>query len=174
MTLTAKTIIADKFWIVEDEGNKVATIRVNADNGNVFLVGKEFGSQMFSDITDLRKSFNIRFDSPAATTAITDSNGKYMVYGFEADSKPYNELFDVTKKVPVYTKQEKSKSYFCAGHYVLEIENTWIPVFCPKLITLNRNNFRGPYKTEEEVKEVIRSLQHASYNKQKGINQPVS
>ena len=40
MEFVAKPVLEDKFWILEDNGQKVGTIRSN-ENGVVLTVGKE-------------------------------------------------------------------------------------------------------------------------------------
>ena len=37
MTVRAKTLVKDKFWIVEQNGQKLGTLQKQADNGWIFL-----------------------------------------------------------------------------------------------------------------------------------------
>ena len=37
MTVRAKTLIKDKFWIVEEDGEKLGTLQKQNDNGWIFL-----------------------------------------------------------------------------------------------------------------------------------------
>ena len=37
MTITAKTLVKDKFWIVEEKGQKLGTLQKQENNGWVFL-----------------------------------------------------------------------------------------------------------------------------------------
>jgi len=56
----------------------------------------------------------------------------------------------------VFTKGRKSKSFFCAGYYIVKFNNGWVKSYCPKLITLNRYPYAGPYKTQQEMLENLR------------------
>jgi hypothetical protein len=56
----------------------------------------------------------------------------------------------------VFTKGTKSKSFFCAGYYIVKFNNGWVKSYCPKLITLNRYPYAGPYPTLEEMQENLR------------------
>ena len=50
----------------------------------------------------------------------------------------------------------KSQSFYCAGYYIINFETGWMKAYCPKLITLTRNQFEGPYKTKFEIQEQLR------------------
>jgi len=67
------------------------------------------------------------------------------VYGFPVGSKPHNVLYNVPRKLPVYTKTSKSRSYYCAGYYLIKLKDEWETQFCPKLITVNRYPTQGPF-----------------------------
>jgi len=49
-----------------------------------------------------------------------------------------------------------SKSYFCAGYYLVKFANNWAKAYCPKLITLQRYEFQGPFRTKEDMTEQLR------------------
>lgn len=147
MGLTAKVVLANKFWIVEQGGVKVGTIR--SDNGSLIVSDKTLGDQHFVDLAALNQKYNIKFESSPAPA----KKKSRIVHGFPVQTDPFNELFDVTKRVPVFTKQENSKSYYCAGYYLVYVDKAWVPMFCPKLITLNRNAFKGPFASEAEMQK---------------------
>jgi hypothetical protein len=148
--LIAKPVIKNKFWVVEDSGNKIATIQAVDDGSFVFVHNER--RERFPTIKNLSKQYNIVFDKANKKSNKAKDN---QIYGFPTSSKPYNELYDITRRLPVYTKLAKSKSYHCAGYYIVNYDNHWVKEYCPKLITLNRYSFRGPYcTTEEAVKEL--------------------
>ena len=57
--------------------------------------------------------------------------------------KAFNQIFDVQKKLPLFTKSKKSKSLYCAGYYIIKFEKGWVRSFCPKMLTLDRYLFKG-------------------------------
>ena len=153
--LVAKQVVKDKFWILEENGEKLATIQMG-ENGNVVLVKKNCQREQFPSIKVLKNKYNIEFDNKKNKPAKVSKAEEHMVYGFPTHSKPYNQLLDVSKKLPVFTKSEKSKSFHCAGYYIVKFEPGFVPSFCPKLITLNRYEFKGPFKSKFEMKEQLR------------------
>lgn len=151
--LIAKSVIKNKFWIVESGGNKIATIQAVEDGGFVYVQNQ--ARQRYPTIKLLTKEHNIKFDSATAEKEKTATQG-YEIHSFPVGNKPWNVLFDVKHHFPIYTKTSKSKSYYCAGYYIIKFNNGWVKSFCPKFITLNRYEFRGPFKTKAEMQEQLK------------------
>jgi hypothetical protein len=68
-------------------------------------------------------------------------------------------MYDIQKRLPLFTKSGDSKSLYCAGYYVIRFDKGWVKSFCPKLITLQRYQYEGPFKTEVEMRQ---RLSHVS------------
>ena len=147
----AKPVVKNKFWVVEDQGHRVATIQAVEDGGFVYVHDDQ--RERFASIKLLSKQYNITFDKAAKKSIKAAEN---HIHGYPTQAKPHNELYDVTRRLPVYTKTAKSKSYFCAGYYIVQFESHWAKAYCPKLITLNRYPFRGPFATQEEMQAELR------------------
>ena len=64
-------------------------------------------------------------------------------------------MYDVKRKLPLFTKSNKSKSAYCAGYYVIKFDKGWVKSFCPKLITIERNESKGPFKTDLEMRQEL-------------------
>jgi len=142
--LRAKPVVKDKFWIVEEGDRKVATIQAIDEGGFVYVHDEQ--REKFPTVNLLKKKLNITFDR-----AVKNAKRKidHEVHGHPCSTTPYNPLWDVTKRIPIYTKTEKSKSFFCAGYYLIRFSNNWVKAYCPKLITLQRYEFQGPFKDQE-------------------------
>ena len=50
MTVKAKTLIKDKFWIVEQNGQKLGTLQKKEDNGWVFLNKQKILDSIFKKL----------------------------------------------------------------------------------------------------------------------------
>jgi hypothetical protein len=147
----AKPVVKNKFWVVEDQGHRVATIQAVEDGSFVYVHDDQ--RERFTSIKILSKQYNITFDKVNKKSPKTEGND---IHGYPTQSKPHNELYDVSRRLPVYTKTAKSKSYFCAGYYIIQFESHWAKAYCPKLITLNRYPFRGPFATQEQMLQELR------------------
>lgn len=147
----AKPVLKNKFWIVEENGEKVATV-LSTSQG-VVLVNHNL-RERFASTKLLSNKYNINFvDVPVAK-----KNKEKFVYDYPCDTIPYNSIFDVKYRLPLYTKSTKSKSFYCAGYYLLEIDGVWQTAFCPKRIVLTRNNYHGPYKDIKSIEEFAKNL----------------
>jgi hypothetical protein len=144
----AKTIIKNKFWIVEENGKQIATIQAT-DSGVIFANSNS--REKFINIKMLTKKYNINFVNNKKQSAKPPN----QVYDFPSDATPYNPLYDVKHKLPLYTKQHNSKCFYCAGFYLVNIENEWFTEFCPKRIILMRNKFFGPFKSAAEADKFL-------------------
>lgn len=152
MNLIAKNILPEKFWIIEDESqSRRGTIQLNKNSVKILLDGSNLEFDTFEHAC---KQLNI--NNSSKTVKKIEQENEYLVHGYPTNTKPFNQLYDAKHRLPMYTKTEKSKSYFAAGYYIIHFDFGWAQAFCPKVITLNRNDFRGPYKTELEMKEQLR------------------
>lgn len=150
--IIAKPVVKNKFWIVESGGTKIATIQAIDEGGFVYVHNDQ--REMFPSIKLLSKKYNIEFVK--AERPRREKQDVYEVYGFPTPNQPNNEVLDVQRYLPIYTKGAKSKSFFCAGYYIIRFSNTWVRAYCPKLITLNRYEYQGPFKTQEAMLESMR------------------
>lgn len=153
MTLKAKPIIKDKFWIVENNEERIGTMSWNDDR---YMFSNGNGTCFFDNKRQMKK----RFGSDIIWTDITptqkaDVEENFIVHGFPTSVSPYNTMYDVKRKLPLFTKSDKSKSSYCAGYYIIEFDKGWVKSFCPKLITIERYNYKGPFKTELEMRQEL-------------------
>ena len=148
--LIAKPVLKNKYWIVESDGNKIGTIQATEDGGVVYVHDQE--REKFASIKLLSKTYNLSFDKNSRQINVSKSN---EIYGLPVQGRFYNVLWNLKHKLPIYTKTKKSKSYYCAGHYAIKLSSGWASVFCPKLITLNRYEFHGPFATLDQSHHII-------------------
>jgi hypothetical protein len=144
MTTIARPVVKNKIWIVEDNGSKVASIMAIEQGGFTYMHDQV--REIFPSIKMISKKYNIEFAKKLTKPPIPGHD----CYGYPCVGKPHNQLWDVSRRLPVYSKAEKSRSFFCAGHYLIKYNNQWIKEYCPKNITLSRYEFLGPYKNTLE------------------------
>jgi hypothetical protein len=153
--LHAKPIIENKFWIVEKDGEKFATLRKNDDNR--FVLSNEEGIKIYDTKESLTRQFGKDF-FVAKIVKEADDALPNEVHSYATSVTPHNAMFDIQRKLPLFTKSSDSKSLYCAGYYVIRFEKGWVKSFCPKLITLQRYEYKGPFKTELEMKQVLSNV----------------
>lgn len=153
--LHAKPIIDNKFWIVEKDGTKFATLRKNEDNR--FVMSNEKGIRIYDNKKSLTDQFGKDFFVVKIVREANDAQ-PLEVHGYPTSTDPHNAMYDIQKKLPLFTKSSDSKSLYCAGYYVIKFEKGWVKSFCPKLITLQRYQYQGPFKTELEMRQRLSNV----------------
>ena len=152
--MQAKEILKDKFWIVESDGQKVGTISLNEEKQ--YMLSNTNGTRFFKNVKQLAKNLDAEI-SWTSTEPVKESTD-LEVHGYPTSCVPYNPVFDVQKKMAMFTKSEKSKSLYCAGYFIIRFDKGWVKSFCPKLITVERYETKGPFKTELEMKQVLSNV----------------
>jgi hypothetical protein len=148
--LTAIPVVKNKFWVVEQQGKTVATIQAKEDGGFAFV--KDQARQYFSSMIAIKKQYNIKLTKSNSNR----KTGKVKeIYGFPCRHVPHMGMFNLQRQLPIYSLNEKSKSYYCAGYYLIKHGKNWLTEFCPKLITLNRYEYLGPFHTQEDMRKAL-------------------
>ena len=151
--LIAKPVIKNKFWVVEESGNKIATIQARDDGGYAY-VHDEF-REFFPSVKILKQKYNIKF----GTLEKPKRENIKTVYGYPIDGKAHGQVWDVQRRLPIYSKTAKSKSLFCAGFYLIKLNGIWTENFCPKNITVSRYQYHGPFRSKQEMQQFLKDLQ---------------
>lgn len=147
--IKAKPLLEDRMWILEQNGKKFGALQ-KAEDG--YTVIRQEKKEKFYTPEELKRKYSISFEKP-----MKEEKRGNVIYDFPCSTEPHNDLYDVQNKVPIYTEDEKSKSYFCAGYYLVNT-GKWELEYCPKLIMVQRYPFKGPYKTEAEAHEAFVEL----------------
>ena len=146
MTLIAKPVIDKQFWILQQNNKKVGNIEACAGGYQVKINNQ---ISQFKTIKLAARTVNIEFEP---TVKISRPKTKLdQIYGYAVEGRVYNPMWNVAQQLPVYTKTAKSKSWFAAGWYNVRKGRKWKTVLAPKLITLQRYPYQGPFYTREEV-----------------------
>ena len=146
MSIIAKPIVKDQFYILTQDDKKVGNIEATGDG---FAVRINNQVMPFKTIAMIRKQVDIEF--PAVGNKPNRESASYQVQGYPSGSRVYNPIWDVQHKLPLYTKNNKSRSWYAAGWYQVKQRRTWAIVQSPKLITLERYPYQGPFYTREEA-----------------------
>jgi hypothetical protein len=146
--LVAKPIIKDQFWVITDGEKKVGNVQANNAGFSVELNGNTL---QFNNTTDIKKQTKIQFQVLKSNKAKAEV--PYPEYPTTA--RTYNNMFDVKRKLHLFTKTRKSKCYHVAGWFIIDQNNQKQSIFCPKYIFIQRYNYQGPFKTESEANSLL-------------------
>ena len=145
--IVAKPVIPNQFWILKDGENKIGNIEAGP-NGFSVKIGNQI--QSYKTIGTIKQKVAISFEPIVKNVKDISVN---TAHGFPTAGQAFNAIFDVKHQVPLWTQEPKSKSWYAAGWFQIKQGRSWTTEFCPKLITLQRYAYRGPFYTEEQCRE---------------------
>lgn len=156
MNAVTKTLIPNKAWLVEDEGVKIGTLNKEKKGFAFYRKGTKID---IKDLNEIKNKFGVdQLEQVQRKIKSSPEPKELSVYDYPCASAPHNPVYNIVKKLPIYAKSAKSKSLYCAGYYVIKFRKGWVKSFCPKLITLERYTYQGPFKTEAEMKSALNQV----------------
>ena len=147
--LIAKPVVKNQFWIVTKGKEKVGNVIADGTGFEVKLNGNK---KHFKTTNAIKKQTHIEFEQVEKQKPVPPLSS------FPTPSKTYNNVLDLKRKLHIFTKTPKSKCYHAAGWYVLSHGAEPDVVFCPKYIFVQRYEYSGPYKSEDEAKSMLNKL----------------
>lgn len=146
MTLIAKPVIDRKYWILQEGNEKVGNVEA-CDGGFQVKINNQVAQ--FKTIKMVEQRAHVHFEPSIKITKVKSTPNQ--VHGYPVAGRVCNPLWDIPKKLPLYTKTNKSKSWFAAGWYQVKKGRNWSVVQSPKLILLQRYPYQGPFRTKDEA-----------------------
>ena len=150
MTLIAKPVIDRKYWILQEGNQKVGNVEAY-DGGFQVKINNQI--QQYKTIKMVEQRVNVHFEP--GIKVVKSRAETNLVHGYPVAGRVYNPMWDVPKKLPIYTKTTKSKSWFAAGWYRVKKGRNWSAIQGPKLILLQRYPYQGPFYSKEEVEQHV-------------------
>lgn len=143
--ILAKSVIKDKFWILEENAKRVGMMNFKDNNYTINLKRTDMVAYSANDLKDLGIEFVVRD---------LTHGGHLEVMSYPTDQE---EVFNVKEidGFPTFTKKAESKSIHVAGWYGLKFKNGWCTSLCPRLSTVKTNIYVGPFKTKMDLKVVL-------------------
>jgi len=148
--LIAKPIIQDQYWVVTDGERKVGNVVANSAGYEVKLNGSFL---QFNNTDELKHKTNIKFQPLKL-----ESKAQLPVIDYPTPSNIYNYVYDVKRKLHLFTDSENSKCLRVAGYFAVDMNGNKTVEFCPKYIFIQRYEYRGPYKTDSEANSQLNTL----------------
>lgn len=148
MTVKFKEVLNNKFWIVEDAGQNIGTVSFNDEQ---YMLSDSSGTHFLK-----KKDLTEKFGKELAWEKLNIKEIRAReVHGYPTSCDPYNDMYDVKQKLPLFTKSKNSKSLYCAGYYIIHFNKGWVKSFCPKLITIERYESKGPFTNDLEMRSAL-------------------
>jgi hypothetical protein len=145
--IVAKPIRDKKFWILQQGNEKIGNVEATEGGYQVCINSTV---KPFKTLRMLKQHTGIHFEDAVKQSAVKST---FSVHGYPTDVRAHNAVYDLNHKLPLFTKTRKSKSWYAAGYYMIKKNRVWHLTKDPKLITLKRYEYRGPFATAEEAQQ---------------------
>jgi hypothetical protein len=143
--IEAKPVIPNRYWILKQDNRKVGQIEADDSGVTVKIQNRVAG---YKTIRMASREANIEFTKLSSAKPVAN-----QVHGFEVTGRVYNPVWDVKHRLPLFTRDTKSKSWYAAGWYMVKQHRAWKAVQNPKLITLQRYQYQGPFHTQQQAED---------------------
>lgn len=145
MTLIAKPIIDNTYWVVTGTEGKVGNV-VSTSSGVDLRIGSH--TIHYESTEQLQQLAQIKFDTITTSKINTTQLG-----GFPAPANTHNHVYELKHKLHLFTDTEKSKSFRAAGWFNVSQNDATSIMYCPKYIFIQRYAYTGPFKSKQEAIE---------------------
>jgi hypothetical protein len=145
--IEAKPVIPNRYWILKQDNRKVGQIEADDSGVTVKIQNRVAG---YKTIRMASREANIEFTKLSSAKPAAN-----QVHGFEVTGRVYNPVWDVKHRLPLFTRDTKSKSWYAAGWYMVRQHRAWKAVQNPKLITLQRYQYQGPFHTQQQAEDTV-------------------
>jgi hypothetical protein len=144
--IQALPVVANRFWILKKDDRKIGQVEAQ-DDGVVVRIQDQV--VRYKTIKMAGRAANIEFEKANRPVKSAVNH----VHGYQVSGRVYNPLWDVKHRLPLFTRDSKSKSWYAAGWYAVKQHKNWKAVQNPKLISLQRYPYQGPFHTEGEARD---------------------
>ena len=152
MSVKAKTILKNKYWIIEDGDTRIGTLSFDNEK---YIFSNKTETCFFENEKDLQKKFGVTFTWKDNETVVQEKLESFDINGYPTGVRPHKCVYNIKKKISLFSKSDKSESLYCAGYFILKFPKGWTKAFCPKLTTIELYDYKGPFKTLIEMKQAL-------------------
>ena len=142
--------ITEESWILLSGGNRLALIYKTK---NQFTVIGSLNQKIFNDISELEKFLGGKLVVEEFTTSEALTEEVSEIFGFPI--KHANVFEPESEPIPCYRRSINSDVKIAAGYYGILFSTGWIASFCPKLDTLHKHLYIGPFGTKLQMNHEI-------------------
>lgn len=149
--------ITENSWLIAD----------TEATGNVGILSHNPQDEYFIILGDQKSTFKTKeeldafFKCDILDTVVSrtlDRDKTNFVDGYPVDLPTIHAVDDVETDLPIYKKTQKSTVIHAAGYYCVECESGWLASYCPKMDTLIKYGYTGPFKTKIQMRSQLSQL----------------
>lgn len=145
------TELTEKSWLLSEDSKKMGLLRKTVD-GYAIIGGPHHGKSGTHENIEELFGQRLKFVKPKKKN---EEKETIFVEGYPIKHE-ISFLVESQENLHTYTKKEGSADLYIAGYFCIEFRGKWHGSFCPRVKTLDENDWMGPYKTKLEMDHTIR------------------
>lgn len=146
--------ITDHSWLVDTDQGDPALITQR--NSGQYVLIHQGSAQTFDTVEQLNAYLQEDLRSAAQPPHSWQHNQQWLVQGYPVSHADPVEVEDHSDaNLPLFAKRTGTDVRMCAGYYCVKSGTGWRGVFCPKLSTLNRCQWLGPFRSAEHMNQQL-------------------
>lgn len=152
--------ISDVAWLVSQGDQNIGLLNKDIQAHYTYISGKELVN--FRNENEVIDHFgNSSLFEEQIETPVKKKE-KYFIKGYEAKYENPHVLEhshpDYRPDLPLYSKIEGNTVYYAAGYYCIKFDCAWKNANCPKLATLIKYGYEGPFRSLKEARIRMKEL----------------
>ncbi len=157
MSVKLKPITTTSWLVIGDTDDSRLGLLTEIRDQYVLMVAG--AKQKFLDRKEVNKFFQEDVFKNIAEPVVDDGVKKdYFINGYPVDFDNPSEVLIKGNTLPLFSKKSSSDVYYSAGYFCLNFPKNWMPAYCPKMVTLTKYEYSGPFKTELEMRTTLAKL----------------
>ena len=148
--------ITDRSWLLIVDQDKIGLIS-QQNNGEYILLAKEARIR-FENRSEVNRFFEEDVFGNIEIVKKKEDDTQHFIKGYPVNYPNPIEPDNIKSDLPVFIKRKNSKVHLCAGYFCIGSPVGWRTVFCPKLSTIEQYPYRGPFRTDLEMKQQLKQL----------------
>jgi len=152
-----KEITEDSWLVLENDAIELGLLSITPTGA--YTLVNDTGKHSFPNVDQLYTFFENDIFNHVDSSPVTIEKS-FFVKGYPINYHDPVEA-DLVSDLPLFKKTHTSEVYHCAGYYCIRFPKGWISVFCPKLSTLSKYDYQGPFLTDLKAKVRLKELRKA-------------
>jgi len=149
--------ITDKSWLVLTDDSLESRVGLLTKGLDKYILMARAAKTEFRNKEEIAEFFNCNIFNNLVEVEDKPEDKEYFIKGYPVDFNDPHEV-EGTHDLPLYGKTETSSIYYAAGYYCLGFPKGWVHSFCPKHSTLTKYKYRGPFRTEGEMRHILKKM----------------
>lgn len=141
--------ITDRSWLLENQQQGAALI--SRRNTGEYVLIKDGQSHVLESLDDVKQHM-LNTNSVALQQPVCNN----YIRGYPVNYDNPVVIENHPCGLPVFAKRTDTDVLLCAGYYAVKTHRGWSHLYCPKLSTLHKYQWRGPARSLQQSRQSVK------------------